>query len=378
MAKLEKKLAEWLQQGLINKIQVDGICHYEASQSNASWMVYSFIALGSTVIGIGIISLVAANWATIPDLVKLGSALLLLVALAGTILHTQARSGSLLIETQLAVFVLSCLATIGLIGQIYHSSNTLADALLFWSAITFAAVTLSRQRFLPFLWTSIFLSAFLSKLWDYSVVFVVAEESLLVGLLMALPFFCNLLAILIGKLPWLPSFATAFRHWSLIGTGLGIIVVDLWSISGFQLGSAQIIMFLPAICLSLASVVTMVLDKNLSRLQKKLLFAVIFLYVVMFPVCLQYFPWRSMGAVFAILIVGFYAVFVGLHNQRHLFTLLTLFIGLRFLLVYFSAFGGLASTGFGLIFSGLLILGGVAFWHKSSERLRQWLMGLEQ
>lgn len=377
MGRLEKKLAAWKQQGLINPIQADGIARYEAAQPNSPWMLYSFIALGSTVIGIGVISLVTANWAEIPNMVKLGSALFILLALAGSIFYTQGQGGGLLQETLLALFLLSCMATIGLIGQIYHSNSTLEEALLFWSLITFPATMLSRWRFLPFLWTSIFLIASLLKLWSHSEPYF-SNEGSLAGLLMATPFLCALLSTWAGKLPGLTPFASALRHWIMISAGMGIVLADSWSLFDHRLAQKEIVLFLPALLLSLPVMATWMLEKTRSRLQKRLIASASCLYLVMFPVCLHYSHWKSTGAVFSILIVGLASILVGLQNKQRLFTRLTLLIGFRFLLVYFVAIGGLAYTGFGLIFSGLLILGSVAVWHKNRKHIQKWVIGLEK
>ena len=44
-------------------------------------------------------------------------------------------------------------------------------------------------------------------------------------------------------------------------------------------------------------------------------------------------------------------------QERRFFQIILIFIGIKFVDLYFKALGGLATTGFGLIFSGILILG---------------------
>ena len=69
--KLAAQLAEWEKQGLITAEQSGGIIAYENSRHTVPWVIYSFIMLGVTVVAVGVISLVAANWSTIPAWLKL-------------------------------------------------------------------------------------------------------------------------------------------------------------------------------------------------------------------------------------------------------------------------------------------------------------------
>ena len=68
-------------------------------------------------------------------------------------------------------------------------------------------------------------------------------------------------------------------------------------------------------------------------------------------------------------------LFAGLNHQR-LFNLCVNLIGLRFLIIYFQVFGSLATTGIGLIVSGLIIIGAVVGWYKSRKKVQAWLGGL--
>jgi hypothetical protein len=68
-------------------------------------------------------------------------------------------------------------------------------------------------------------------------------------------------------------------------------------------------------------------------------------------------------------------LFAVLSYQR-LFNLCVNLIGLRFLIIYFQVFGSLATTGIGLIVSGLIIIGAVVVWYKSRKKVQAWLGGL--
>ena len=86
MGIIDRKLQQWVQAGLMTIEQQTTLLDFEAKQpQRASWWLYSFMILGAVIIGLGIISLIAANWSEIPDSVKLGSDFALLTLLAGGI-----------------------------------------------------------------------------------------------------------------------------------------------------------------------------------------------------------------------------------------------------------------------------------------------------
>ncbi len=78
MQKLDKLLKEWVLKGLINNNEAKQILHYESNKPQNSYAIISLITLGVIIVGIGIISIVAANWDKIPSDIKLLSDFLIL------------------------------------------------------------------------------------------------------------------------------------------------------------------------------------------------------------------------------------------------------------------------------------------------------------
>ena len=76
--------------------------------------------------------------------------------------------------------------------------------------------------------------------------------------------------------------------------------------------------------------------------------------------------------ILTIMILFLYATHAGNSGHHRTFNLITFLIGLRFVILYFQAMGGLAATGVGLIMSGLMIIGITWFWYKSRGRLQRW------
>ena len=71
MEKLNQHLEEWLSADLLSADQVKNILHYEQAKPERHWILYGILCVGVTVLAIGIISLIAANWVEIPKLAKL-------------------------------------------------------------------------------------------------------------------------------------------------------------------------------------------------------------------------------------------------------------------------------------------------------------------
>lgn len=154
MGRIDKKIEEWVRADLLNREAADSILAYEDRQPASSWILSGFLVLGAVTVGIGIISLIAANWEAIPDSVKLATDLILLSALAYAIFKTHVENKPLYFEMYLVAFQITCLASIGLISQIYNTGGKAWQALLLWSMITAGVAIASKKAFVPFIWAT--------------------------------------------------------------------------------------------------------------------------------------------------------------------------------------------------------------------------------
>jgi hypothetical protein len=64
-----------------------------------------------------------------------------------------------------------------------------------------------------------------------------------------------------------------------------------------------------------------------------------------------------------------FSLFFSMKQMRKLFNLAIILMGLRFLIVYFQVIGSLLFTGFGLIISGLLIVGVAMLYFKHRAKI---------
>lgn len=130
----ERKLRAWQEAGLIDPETAARIRGWEAAHARPL-LLWAVIGLGALAIGLGVISVVAANWDDIPGLVRLAFHFAAMVALAGWL----AWRGAALSQDhpwahEAAVFVLAALGLgfMGHLGQVYQTSSPLWQPLGLW------------------------------------------------------------------------------------------------------------------------------------------------------------------------------------------------------------------------------------------------------
>lgn len=94
-------------------------------------MILAYFA--AFLIGLGIIALVAANWEQIPNNVKLGGAVSLMIANASAVILSMKFKKNILTQVLCGVFAALIMAVIGLIGQIFQLRSDVSGACLLWA-----------------------------------------------------------------------------------------------------------------------------------------------------------------------------------------------------------------------------------------------------
>lgn len=94
-------------------------------------MILAYFA--AFLIGLGIIALVAANWEQIPNNVKLGGAVSLMVVNAFAVIISMKFKKNILTQVLCGVFAALIMAVIGLIGQIFQLRSDVSGACLLWA-----------------------------------------------------------------------------------------------------------------------------------------------------------------------------------------------------------------------------------------------------
>jgi hypothetical protein len=134
---VRKRIDRWHEAGLIDAYTRDAILAYEAENARpvALWAIFG---VGSLAIGLGIVSVVAANWEDVPGQVRLAIHLsLIAAALAAFFLREERLAAVSPWTVEALVFVTAALGLtfFGHLGQVYQTSAPLWEPLAVWLAL---------------------------------------------------------------------------------------------------------------------------------------------------------------------------------------------------------------------------------------------------
>ncbi|MBC87058.1 MAG: hypothetical protein CL677_07740 [Bdellovibrionaceae bacterium] len=374
MSRLDKMLSDWVANDLISDEQAKKITNHENYKPSHSWVLYGFLILGAATIGIGIISLIAANWNGIPDALKLFVDFALLIALASGSYFAWEKNKPIVFEVLLISFIILCLASIGLISQIYHTGGKLYQALLLWSIITAGVAAASKRSFVPFIWATGFLFGITFAALD-SPAFQPIFQKHGSPVAMTIPLISALLAIICRRLGGEGGQTAALRSWTITGGLVALVIAELqlWRHRSIDLGIAA---YLPGYVFAALTALGIGMSIDYKKAQKYLLLATLGLYLVPFHFPMFEIQHKISYAFCSVAILATMAVFLASLKHRKLFQIFLVALGIRFLVLYFQALGGLATTGFGLIISGTIIIAMVVVWNRYRKEITTWAEGL--
>lgn len=370
MSKLENDLKEWVNLGFIHQDQAIKIRDYDASKPESSWALSGLLALGAIIVGIGIVSLIAANWQQIPDSLKLTCDFLLLIALAYWTLKTWESKKPIQFEVLLISYLILCLASIGLISQIFHTGGRLYQALLLWSAIAFAPNLASHKVLVPFLWTAGFLSGVAFSAYESTSLQPIFHKNHQI-IFMTLPVLCAAFMMVAKSLFGEVGTTRAFRYWTVIGGLVGLAAAEMGRLTRPD-SNSLLIAIMPAYVLAAFAGFGILLSIEYRKVQKVLLVLILGLFLVAFHLPHGNLWYSLIHATLTITVLGLFSMLLAGLQERKLFQWILSFLGLRFLFLYFQALGGLAVTGVGLIISGGIVIGMAILWNKYRTALADW------
>lgn len=376
-----KRLARWQAAGIIDAATAARIAAYER-QAARPYLIYALGGLGALTIGIGLISLVAANWDELPRAVKLGTALLMLSGLSGGIYWAKSTGQRWVKETLIVLQYGLTLASIALVGQTYQLGGQVWQALLFWTVVTAPLLWLGESAFVAvtFVAGSYTSLGFALVEWldDSKIPHAYAEAIALTVIALA-----PLKNLVLGQWSWLktvrPAFAGAFWRlgWLsvvLLASGAQLGWYDSigesdWkgASSGVGMAAPVVVMLGVATAWSLSKLTAWPDSIGLRSAQALLVYAV---GSSVLPFWVPHPSIKVMAALgFIVLwaLIGFCAFSLG--HIRWL-NLATAVIAIRIIIGYVELFGSLAMTGFGLIGGGLLTLGLTGLWIRKSKDFR--------
>lgn len=145
-----RRIAHWHEAGIIDAATRDRLLAYEEAHARPL-LLWAVWGIGALAIGLGFVSVVAANWEDIPGLVRLGVHLALIAGLVGLVFFREDRlaEGSPW-SVEALVFVTAALGLtfFGHLGQVYQTSSPLWQPLAVWLAL-FAPLLLLTGRSWP-------------------------------------------------------------------------------------------------------------------------------------------------------------------------------------------------------------------------------------
>lgn len=365
--KINDKLQAWLKEGLISQEQLRKIQDYEGNRARP-WVSVSFLVLGVAVLGLGVISIIASNWDFIDASIKLISAIVILYVAGSLIFDSWQKKRVLKTDLLILFFIIFYLASLGLISQIYNLSGPAYHLLLFWSLMVGALVFFAQHMVVSFTWLLLLTSGLLSLCMESpSAVQLFNNRGILIALTLTLAssggFFTSLY----------------FNAESGFTKSIRLLTVALWCITIFTTEMYTTLSrisvyyrmiytdtetFILTFAILIFAMVACLINSVYSVWQNKLLCITM---VILFGYTWLPYLQISNPLVYAcgtMTIIALGALLFASLHRRGYFNFCVVLLGIRFLILYFQALGGLASTGLGLILAGAMIILIVKLWLK--------------
>lgn len=375
-------------------------------------------------IGLGIIALVAANWEQIPNNIKLGGAVSLMVVNAAAVILSMKFKKNTLTQVLCGVFAALIMAVIGLIGQIFQLRSDVSGACLLWALCAWPLFLITPR--LLWLWIPLLFvgtksfaiyntfvgDVLLNIGWKYTLANGICSLLVFYGLIFSyelwmlyakpsnktierpLKFYCGTLLLSAAPLSCSPMFTNiAFAQipWSTIALfSYGYILAALliyalnrkhrrvsfmpWFLLGFVVESVllkfNILQDNVESVLALTSLLLMWGYAYYHKMPR-------FRYLTLFALLIWFFAtfrWDVFYLIPSLLICAALAVYAYLNNSRRLFDVAVLAAVIR-LLYYYADASNLTYLGIYLIGSGLLLLAtifalvkyGKLLWEKKHD-----------
>lgn len=376
-------------------------------------------------IGLGIIALVAANWEQIPNNVKLGGAIVLMIANASAVILSMKFKKNILTQVLCGVFAALIMAVIGLIGQIFQLRSDVSGACLLWAVCAWPLFLITPR--LLWLWIPLLFVGtksftlyntfaedilIIDRGWSYTTANCICSLTVFYGLIFAyelwmiyakpanktverpLRFYCGTLLLSAAPLSCRPLFtnvAFADIPWSTIALSSYGYILAAMLIYALNRKHGRV-SFMPYFLLGfLIEGVLLKLDILHDNVESVLALTSLLLmwgyayyhkmprfrYLTLFALLVWFFAtfsWDVFNLLPSLLICAVLAVYAYLNNSRRLFNVAVLAAVIR-LLYYYADASNLTYLGIYLIGSGLLLLAtifalvkyGKLLWEKKHD-----------
>ncbi|WP_141735193.1 DUF2157 domain-containing protein [Oligoflexus tunisiensis] len=362
---LNQYLSDWQNHGFLTSEQAAAIRQFEAARAPGSRLMLALTILAVLSIGLGLISLIAANWNAIPGWFKLLTYFALMLGQVYALMRWDQKPGWVR-EGWHFLFIISILAGIGLIAQIFHVPSDGWRGAALWSALSLGIMLRARSWHTVLLW-------FVSFGWAWlGFVFQNSRDAFLrlEGLMGTVTLLC-ILASLRGR--W--SLPEPQRSVTLMLGSLLMLVAGPWFFLARKASSPEVGIDL-IVALLLAGLWLLVLRPRLRRPQ--MIAAVVVAlgffarwWIVEFARSDLLENWPNFLETVVFVVQMSALGLLALHWDRsRIFDALTLLMAARIFTLFFTLFGTLFTTGAGLILFGVLVLVLLHAWYRYHDRLQ--------
>lgn len=373
-----KKIEQWEKEGIITSDQVTAIKAFEDNTKKPT-LIYMILFLSAFCIGVGVISLIASNWKYIPASMKLTIDFALLASVAYSIFFAEKNKKIFMKEAVILLYAILIIATIGLVGQIYHLKSNGYSAALFWSAMVAPMFYITRKSILPFIWFFVFNCAIFAwfvvnypKAAEYLAMIAKQSDMLLSGYYIVI---ITLLATFVydkykEKISYLTKPIIA---WSVISIIIPTVFLEFKSSWLYMYRYNEAMVSPSLISLLMVGLFALIgaafyLYKNHSS---SYIFIAVALLIVFSSLIDASGQSKIVKAMSTFSMLGLLMTYAYKNHSPKLFNFAGGLVAFRIFMVYIQVFGSLLSTGIGLIISGVVLLLIAYTWHKVSIRVKR-------
>jgi hypothetical protein len=367
-----RKLKVWEAAGLVDAATAARIRDWESTHASPVAM-RAVIGIAVLAIGLGLISVVAANWDAVAGVARLGIHFALMVGLA-VWLWRKSGVGGMAAEGGLFVFGMLGLTFFGHIGQVYQTDSPLWQPLALWLLLFAPAILLRGTGWLNAL---LLMVVMVTAAWGFMAWTVGLQprldridETVRIVLALASP------VLLAGLAAWAHTRSAREVFWRRLGELA--VVYAAGGASLFAIASADgpwrsdeesTRLLWSVIVTASVTLVTALLVRTFRRDAEGRIVAILWLGLAAMP--LLAYALSGNKVVAALLFMALWAgiAFAALRaGWRGAFQAAVGIVALRLVLLSFELGGDLLTSGAGLIASGLLILGVAGLALKVSKR----------
>ncbi|RYZ59495.1 MAG: DUF2157 domain-containing protein [Proteobacteria bacterium] len=360
--KLAQKLSEWSALGLISPEQAKSIERHELETESKHGFIFAISLLAACCIVLGIVALIASNWAEIPAALKLSVFFVSFAGLSALLVFREKNTALISEVLRLALMGL-VFGGIGLVAQIYHLHSSPWKGLAFWSGCTILLALSSTSIWGAGLWLTMSLFALVSYL-----------DSLHLHVTMDTAIFtlCVGAIGILATLPWkrFPNLIH-FRKVGFVYASLATVVFTI--LTGYRFDAIMDMkVYVSLLSMFFLWGLAVQLTPTLYSPQFRMTFFTFLFAAAMQVVLLPFFGENPETNILRKLLttllftggtlgLGLSAFYFG---SKRIFELTCLFIFTRLLIFYAELFMSLSLTGFALISMGIIIFAGLWAWHK--------------